>query len=816
MNQFEVDSPYKEELDYENSLKVREPEKPLIRIIENRESGYFDAVFGLDLAGITRREGIRESYNPDEKQGVDAHLNCSSLLAGMSDGQKLDFIYTGGKNQRGREFFNWEIVGYSIGISTEEAARKAKQLCQSISVFLGNGGNNYCFDHVNDTEKFGAVKNERQWMAEIQPSGIAIGGVRQKKIGFAVRNEPDNSQGAVIVPYFTDKTRGSFDSLVAGAMRCAQSIKLVLSVTPFALSTDDLRIIGDSLEWLQNGETKRIRYHLESNGIEELGILNGLKRNLVLWLKNPAGLRITCTAISDKPIPLTYLSMVGNEVFQGCPVSIKTNQETFCECLVEKVISLCGCTNRESALPPLFPGIKTLIDYGIKRVYRNPALNLPETGILMGRTGDEKDVRFGRLDRSRHCYIIGATGTGKSTLLYNMIIQDIKNGEGVAVIDPHGDLYQQVLESIPKHRVDDVVLVDPSDFEHSVGINFLEYDAINKPVQINFITNEMIKIFHKLYDLDRTGGPVFEQYMRSALLLVMDSEYHGATLMDIPLIFEDKDFRNFLLEKCKNSIVENFWRKQAQEINGDHALKNMGPYITSKLNQFTTNALLRPIIGQSKSTINFREIMDSGKILLVNLSKGLLGELDTQLLGMLIIGKIFTAAMSRVKSRMEHRRPTFLYVDEFQNFTTDTVAYLLSEARKFGLYLTLANQNLAQLSANSGKQNILDAVLGNVGTMLLFRLGAMDAGRMDIYTRPDLQAQDLQELPDFHAAGRLLVNNSPSKPFVFKTQPGIEITDEIDVSSIISASMRKYAMPTKQVEEEIAARASMYKYSVKT
>ena len=312
------------------------------------------------------------------------------------------------------------------------------------------------------------------------------------------------------------------------------------------------------------------------------------------------------------------------------------------------------------------------------------------------------------------------------------------------------------------------------------------------------------------------GGPIFEQYMRNALLLAMDSEYAGATLMDIQMVFEDRDFRNFLLEKCKNPIVENFWRKQAEEAGGEASLRNMAPYITSKLNQFTTNALLRPIIGQPKSTINFREIIDSGKIFLVNLSKGLLGQSDTQLLGMLIIGKIFTAAMSRVKSRMERRRPMFLYVDEFQNFTTDTVAYLLSEARKFGLYLTLANQNLAQLSATSGRQNILDAVLGNVGTTLIFRLGAVDAAKMDVYTRPELQAQDLQELPDFHAAGRLLVKNSPSRPFVFKTISGLEVRDGIDVNSIVSASRRKYAMPTKQVEEGITARRSMYKYYVET
>ena len=812
MNKFKFDFPYREKPDCENSVEVRHPRNPII-IEQKQESGQFDAVFALDLAGVARREDISESYNSDEKRSADAHLYCSSLLAGISEGQRLDFVYTGGRTHRGQEFVDWKIVGHSIGVSIEEAAYKAKQLYQSLSVFLGNAGKDYCFIPVNEPEKLNEVKIEGQWIAEIQPSGIAIDGGRQRKIGFTVKNEPESSHGRAIVPYSMDKTVSSFNSIVTGAINCPVPVSLVLSIAPFTLSADDLQIVGDSLEWLENGETKRIRYNHVLNGIEESTILSGLKENLMLWLKNPAGLKITCTAVSDKPIPFTHLTMVGNEVFHGHPISIKTNQETSLEDSGDKVLDLCGCINTESALPPLFPGIKTLINCGTKRVYMQPALNLPETGILMGRTGDDKDVRFNRPDRSRHCYIIGATGTGKSTLLYNMITQDIRNGEGVAVIDPHGDLYHQVLRSVPRSRVDDIVLIDPCDFDYAVGINFLECGGLYKQVQMNFIVNEMMKIFGRLYDPVQTQGPVFEQYMRSAMLLIMDNEVHKPTLMDIPIVFEDKDFRSFLLDKCKNSVVESFWTKQAEEARGDSSLKSMAPYITSKLNQFTANALIRPIIGQPKSTINFREIMDSGKILLVNLSKGLLGELDTQLIGMLIIGKIFAEALSRINLKPEKRRPLFLYVDEFQNFTTDTVAYLLSEARKFGLYLTLANQNLAQLSTNSGRQNILDAVLGNVGTMLLFRLGAVDAGRMDIYTRPELQAQDLQELPDFHAAGRLLVNNAPSKPFVFKTLPPLETEDGIDINLAVSNSRRKYATSTKQVEEDIMTRRVAYKYN---
>ncbi len=815
MEQFSLKVSEKEKLVYKSFVESESPEQPLIHVSRNIEANQFEAVFALELNGVTRREILRESYNSDEKKNADTELYCNSLLAGLSECQRLDFVYTGGRNNRGQEFFDWKILGHSNGNSNEEVLQRTKQLYHSLFIFLGNAGKDYCFVPVNKPEKFDVTRIEKPWIAEIQTSGIAIDGGRQRKIGFTVKNnELDSMPNTVIVPYSMDKSISSFDSVVTGAVKCPTPVRLVLSITPFFLSVNELRKIGAALEWLQNGGTMQIRYsHELENGIEELETLNGLKRNLIQWLRNHAGLRITCMAIAENPIPRTYLSMIGNELFPGCPITVKTNQETPHEDSGEVVLDLCGCINGDSVLPPLFPGIMPLIDCGTRRVYMQSALNLPETGVLTGRTSDNKDVRFARADRSRHAYIIGATGTGKSTLLYNMIIQDIQKSEGVAVIDPHGDLYQQVLESIPRHRAEDVVLVNPCDFEHSVGINFLECNGPCQRVQTNFVVNEMIKIFDRLYDMRVAGGPIFEQYMRNAMLLVMESDYHVATLMDVPFVFEEKEFRDFLLNRCKNPVVVNFWKKQAVEAGGDASLKNMAPYITSKLNQFTTNALLRPIIGQPESTINFQELIDAGRILLVNLSKGVLGEMDTQLLGMLIIGKIFTAAMSRTAARAERRRSMFLYVDEFQTFTTDTVAHLLSEARKFGLYLTLANQNLAQLSINinTGRQNVLDAVLGNVGTMLLFRLGAVDAAKMEIYTRPELDAQDLQELPDFYAAGRLLVNNSPSKPFVFKTLPGLEITNVIDVNSVISTFRKKYAMPTKQVEEEIINRRESYK-----
>jgi len=800
----------------------------MIRVMENKESGYFKAVFAFELSGVTRGEYPHEYLG--EKIEIIIEPYRSTLLSAVSVGQRIDLAYTCGKNMQGDINFGLKILGSSKGESSDEALKIACRLGENLNVILGTTKNDYCFSPVNDSEKLKENGMKGGWLGEISSTGIAVNVDGHRPVGFLRQNSSESSiQKVLVAPHNNNIEVAAFDAVLAASIGGSSEVKVLITIEPFKLSADELQKVASALKWLQNGESKQINYHGIKGGLEDGKILAGLYQSLSLWLKNPSGVRVTCNVASANPIPSSYLTLIGNEIFNS-PFSIRVEKiEDRNILLIEKDISepandildLQNCINSDSILPPLFPGVKTLIDCGAKRLFIQPVNNtdISADGILLGHAGEneiEKEIRFARADRSRHCYIMGATGTGKSTLLYNMIVQDMRNGEGIAVIDPHGDLYNQILRAVPESRIDDVILIDPCDFEYSVGINFLECSGQYKRVEMNFIANEMLKIFDRLYDLGRTGGPVFELYLRNSLFLLMDSEYQGATLMDLPMIFEDDEFRAFLKSKCKNPMVENFWSKQAEKISGENGLRNMGPYITSKLNQFTSNALLRPIIGQSKSTVDFRKAMDEGKIILVNLSKGLLGQLDVQLLGMLIIGKLFSSALGRVNMRPEDRRPMFLYVDEFQNFTTDTVAYLLSEARKFGLYLTLANQNLAQLDSHDGKQNILDAVLGNVSTTLIFRLGAVDANKIQVYTNPAFEAQDLQDLPDFHSVGRLMIKNAPSRPFVFKTSAVLEVTDGIDAGSVVSISRGKYAASIKEVDDGIMARRVMYKHCIET
>ena len=404
-------------------------------------------------------------------------------------------------------------------------------------------------------------------------------------------------------------------------------------------------------------------------------------------------------------------------------------------------------------------------------------VNLPSEGLILGTNefrGERREVKIKGADRMRHTYIIGKSGTGKSVLMANMAIQDVIAGRGLCLIDPHGDLIDDVLKHVPPERADDVIIFAPSDIERPMSINLLEYDE-RYPEQKTFVINEMIGIFDKLYDLKATGGPIFEQYMRNAMLLIMSDPASGSTLMEIPKVLSDAAFRNLKLSRCSDPTVVDFWRKEAEKAGGDAALANVVPYITSKLTSFISNDMMRPIIGQQKSSFNLRDIMDSNKILLVSLPKGIVGELNAYLLGMIIVGKILMAALSRADLSQAERKDFFLYIDEFQNFTTDSIAQILSEARKYGLGLVIAHQYIGQLSKR-GDTTIKDAVFGNVGTMVTFKVGSEDAEFLKKEFMPVFNEYDLINVEKYTAYVKLLIDNTTSRPFSMKTPKSVRKT----------------------------------------
>jgi len=441
-----------------------------------------------------------------------------------------------------------------------------------------------------------------------------------------------------------------------------------------------------------------------------------------------------------------------------------------------------------------------------------PPPNLPTEGVIIGRSvyrGIANDIRIKREDRRRHMYAIGKSGVGKSQFMAGLAVQDILNGDGVCVIDPHGDLITDVLDRIPPERAEDVILFAPADTERPLALNLLEFDS-RYPEQKTFVINEMIKIFDKLYDLRQTGGPIFEQYMRNAMLLVMSDPESGATLMEIPKVLADPDFRRMKISRCPDYTVVDFWRKEAEKAGGDAALANVVPYITSKLTQFISNDTMRPIIGQQESSFNFRDVMDKQKILLVDLAKGRVGEMNSYLLGMIMVGKILMAALSRTDMPREARKDFYLYIDEFQNFTTDSISSILSEARKYNLNLIIAHQYLGQL-VKGQDSSIKQAVFGNVGTWAVFKIGSEDAEIIDKEFSPVFNKFDLINIDKYTAYVKLLIDNAAGRPFSMNTlwplpgqvQPGL-------AQKIKSLSRLKFGQDRRIIEAEILNRAKKF------
>lgn len=444
-----------------------------------------------------------------------------------------------------------------------------------------------------------------------------------------------------------------------------------------------------------------------------------------------------------------------------------------------------------------------IVSSQLKQVKANVApapIEMGHEGILLGVNsyqGKDTPIYMSPEDRMRHMYIVGQTGTGKTTILKNMIAQDIKNGHGVCYIDPHGTDIQDILSYVPKERIDDVIYFDPAYTARPMGLNMLEFDP-NYPEQKTFVVNELMGIFNKLFDMKVGGGAMFEQYFKNSAFLVMEDPDSGCTLLEIGRVLSDKTFRDMKLSKCKNPIIKQFWAS-AEQTTGDQGLANFVPYITSKFDNFISNDIMRPVVLQEKSVFNFREIMDNKKILLVNLSKGRLGEINANLIGLVLVGKIQMAAMSRVDMYGKQMNDFYLYIDEFQNVTTNSISSILSEARKYRLSLTVAHQYISQL-----EETIKNAVFGNVGSIAVYRVSPEDANFLEQKFKPTFMASDIMKLDNFNSYVSMLVNGQPAKPFSMTSHWSLTEKGNMDiVDKIKELSYLKYGRDRTEVEDEI-------------
>jgi len=409
----------------------------------------------------------------------------------------------------------------------------------------------------------------------------------------------------------------------------------------------------------------------------------------------------------------------------------------------------------------------------------------------------KKDQVFGikRVDRRQHSYVVGKTGVGKTAFLKNMALQDIQNGEGLAIIDPHGEFVEEVLDSIPAHRINDVVYFNPADMEFPVSFNIME---VADPRYKHLIASGLIGIFTKIWA--NVWSARMEYILSNTILALLDTP--GTTLLGIPRMLVDRDYRQKIINNLKDPVVKSFWINEYEEWEPRYRNEAIAP-VQNKVGQFLNVSLIRNIVGQSKNTIDIDEIMNTGKILLVNVSKGRIGEDNSAILGAMIITKIQLSAMERVRIPEEDRKDFYLYVDEFQNFATDSFVNILSEARKYRLNLIIAHQYIGQLITETTTA-VRDAVFGNVGTIVSFRVGAADAEFLEFEFTPEFLQNDLINLPNYNIYIKLMIDGITSRPFSAKTLPPAPVDRENKKrEEIIRISRENYSRKQNDAEREI-------------
>lgn len=437
-----------------------------------------------------------------------------------------------------------------------------------------------------------------------------------------------------------------------------------------------------------------------------------------------------------------------------------------------------------------------------------PAPNeIPSTGLFLGVSryrGEERKVCMELNDRRRHMYIIGKTGTGKSEFLKEMILQDVEAGHGVCAIDPHGEFVEDILKLMPPERAEDVIYFNPSDLDRPMGLNMMEADTEE---QRHFVVSSVIGLMYKLYDPHRTGiiGPRFEHAIRNAMLTIMSKP--GSTFIELVRSLTDSKYVDELLPYVKDPVVRRYWTDQIAQTSDFHKSEVLD-YIVSKFGRFVTNKTMRNIIGQPYSAFNFRKAMDEKKIILCNLSKGILGEEDAKFLGLILVPKVLTAAMSRQDVPMEQRNDFFLYVDEFQNYATEDFSVILAEARKYRLNLIVANQYIGQID-----EEVKNAVFGNVGTIVSFRIGVPDANFLQHEFTPTFNETDLANIEKYHVYIKTIVGNEPVPPFSMSLEKDMDLVfarmNPKLAEMIKQLSRLRYGKDREVVEAEMNIRAKL-------
>ncbi len=596
-------------------------------------------------------------------------------------------------------------------------------------------------------------------------------------------------------------------------------VEIRMSIQGFALSEADQESIDLLIHRIEGGSLSVYHPHSPVTAYSTSADLQeSVAGHLRQWLRHPhGGYAVACVVRSTEALCDTTTSRIAADVFGRHPTQIDRKHESG---EYRHASSLFAHACRPSqGIPALMPGVGVLPALGIAQHYAPPMVTPPQTGAYLGVSVSgyrSTPVALPFESRSRHTMLVGASGTGKSSLLLQMITQDLHDPQrraGVALLDAHGDLTERVFAMIPPERADDVIVVDVMDTTSTVCINPMEGMRDN-PLHAQFVVGEIMSLVEMLFETTDSTGPMTRSNLRNLLLLAAWTPARHGTFLDAMRILEDGDFRDYLLSKCKDRSVVDYWEHFKKTDGSDHGFAAWVPYLMARLVPFTSNPIMKRLICRPDSSFDLAQAMNEKKIILLKLSKGVLQDIECRVLGALLLMKFFAAALSRARQPEHARVPFHLYIDEAQAFATDSFPRLLSEARKYNLCITTANQNIGQLRGTGASTNIAESLMANTATKFFFRLGPADLEAMRPYYKSQFDEGHMANLPDFHAVACLAKDNRPIPPFVLRVQaPTVSAADTEAVAQIVNGSRQKYGTPHDQANRQLA---KLYDLSIET
>lgn len=754
--------------------------------------------------GDLKRRRAGSGLGADEQVRQNA---LAALIGSIGPNQHVIFESSAWRNEAGVALPVVRVVSCAAAQTPELAREAACTLQSNVRAMLDLGFAPFRFQPSPP----GAARRQcfDAWScsAVAWPLAMAVDGGHSA--GFGTPAPPSH----LLLPMAMRPSQSYLDDVLSCMLAARQSMALRVTLSGRQLSAQAVGALRHAADHLASIDLARMSLDgMPGEGArpsaEDIAATQAMLRR---WCQQPSGVELEVSLHSEQPVPDVLARMLLGEVLSGRAFTLRPASQRQTD---RDELDLRSYLPATAGAPPLLPAPSSLVQTGLTSHPVGPIPPWQEEGLVLGDAltpFGEQPLRLGPSSAYGHIYILGVTGVAKSTLMRRLIRDDVEAGRGMLLMEGHGDLAEEVLSDIPPERFNDIVRLDFTLEEHVPGLNLLQLGAGRTDLERNFAIQAIADIIWQMNKyMPESVGPMFFMYMRQAIALLMNALRELATLLDVPRLFAEPAYLQYLLQRCDDPSLVTFWRGLALATTGEASMSSIGPYIVNKVTEFTENARMEPIIGQSSSTFDPRQFMDERKLVVVNLAKGVLGERDSRLLGMLMVSRLFSAALSRADVSSAERPPFRIYIDEFADYAvSDALEAMLSEARKYGVALTLAHQGLDQLG-----HRLRAAVLGNASTRFFFRVGAPDAEALASYVAPHFKGTDLASLPNFHALACLSPSGVPQPPVVLRTQPAAARVAAPETlasrAGAIARATLRHSRPVSEVRAEIAANRDAY------